>query len=1159
MIERAGDEGMRPEDESNLLLRDREARRKIRSELDKNFLVEAGAGSGKTMSLVERMVALVGSGRVMVENMAAVTFTRKAAAEMRGRFQIGLERAAAAETDPVVKNRLAAALARLEQCFIGTIHSFCSLLIRERPVEAGIDPDFEELDEAEDAFLREKYWHEFLDAIRIERPELLDRLDAAGLSAPDLKDGFELMSAFPEAGAVEGRESLPVTDGLAEQIDVVQARIVRLMSPDKPEKGFDPLQRLVRRLGWRLKNLDHGDVRILMESLALCEKDKQVVKNRWPSKEAAEEATAIFEAFRRDSVIPVLRAWREFRYNAALSVLLPALDYYASGRRKCSRLNFCDQLLVASRMLAANPEVRRFFKNRFRCILVDEFQDTDPIQAEILFYLTGSDENESDWTALVPEPGSLFLVGDPKQSIYRFRRADVDIYNLVKARMRAGGGEILELTANFRSVPGLLGKLNRIFDDRKVFPAEPDCYQAAFSPFIAIRKKSASPALPAGHLIRTTVPKVDRHSGERIAELDSKRIADFIAWALAGKMQVSGEGGRLEAAGPGDFLVLFRYKKHMEIYAAELERRGLPYEISGGEALAWSEEITEIRNLLSCLADPDNPVLAVAVLRGLFFGASDRDLLAFREAGGRFSAIRSEPAPAAAPLTVRRGIEALRRWYSWSLREPASVVLERIIEDSGLLVRLITSERGSTRSGNVLKLVEILRDFEARGLASFRASVAYLEERLDVCGAEEMSLTPGRGRAVRLMNLHKAKGLESPVVILANPKGIGEHGAKFHIARLGQRTAGKGSWSLRQPPGYFLLARKNGHAEEILAQPAGWEEKAAEETTYVRAEEKRLMYVAATRARDLLIVSSYEGDIGPLNAWGIIDDRIRRDDESLAVPELEFPTAVPALETVSAQSGLKPSEVAGRLAELNKKKGDILRASYFMETVTGLATSGVPRPVSPAGDNGLKWGSAVHMLLNIAGRDWRRGIFAEGELLVVARSVLAAVEMDPGRGQELAGFVRNILSSDFWRRAMNSSRALFEVPFAVNIGPADPHYDELTGRPGFFRSSGGEVLNTAAKAPFFLNGVIDLVFLEDGGWVVADYKSDKLEDPDGVRSKAEIRTELAAFYGPQVRLYSRYWEKINGAKVKEAGIYFVTSGEWIPLPFAKKPEKRRRS
>ena len=377
----------------------------------------------------------------------------------------------------------------LERSFIGTIHSFCARLLRERPVEAGIDPEFRELEEHEDSVLLEKSWDEYLAKARLENEAALRGLDEAGLNPSELESAFRTISEFPDVEAVPGRSEPPefgaVRGALEGLVDMASA----LVPKERPEKGRDALQSLFVRLFRRRRNIGFADGRRLMESVELFDKKLCVTKNRWGSKDDAARLLAAAESFQEKVARPALREWREFRHTKALAFLGPAIAFYAERRRAEARLNFQDQLMLAAKLLRDNPEVRGYFRERFHPVLVDEFQDTDPIQAEILFLLAGTDDAERDWTKLAPAPGSLFLVGDPKQSIYRFRRADIDIYNLVKDRIEASGGETLALSANFRSLRSIADWVNPIFDPGRggVFPACADAYQAGFMPLETVR------------------------------------------------------------------------------------------------------------------------------------------------------------------------------------------------------------------------------------------------------------------------------------------------------------------------------------------------------------------------------------------------------------------------------------------------------------------------------------------------------------------------------------------------------------------------------------------------------------------------------------------------------------------------------------------------
>ena len=1137
---------------------DEAARERIRTDLDTTFLVEAGAGSGKTKSLVDRMAALIASGRATIQTMAAVTFTRKAAAELRGRFQLALERSlrTRAASDPESEARLRAALRDLEQGFIGTIHSFCARLLRERPVECGVDPDFEELDDIENAIFREECWHDYLVLARLEADDVLRDLDDVGLSPEDLRDAFNTLSDYPEVVPAAGRAEPPDFAGIRAGLEALLDAAAGAVPDRRPEAGWDGLQSLVHRLEGRRGRLGFSDHRLLMESIELLDKSPRATKKCWPSKEAAEAFEATFQAFRDGVVSPALRDWREYRHAKGLAFLGPALKFFERSRRDRSRLNFEDQLLLAAELLRENPEVRRYFQARYRRVLVDEFQDTDPIQAEVLFYLTGTDAGEKDWTKLVPLPGSLFLVGDPKQSIYRFRRADIDIYNLVKDGIRRGGGKVLDLTANFRSLSGLARWMNPIF--QKSFPAAATPCQAAYAPLETVRPGCEGGACG---VFKVTVPKVARNKGEAIAGLDAERIAAFVAGACAGGLRVGEGPDGARPARPGDFLVLLRYRKYMGVYARALEARGVPYEVTGSDAFSDKEEIRALVNLLLALKDPDNRVVLIAVLKGLFFGASDQDLLDFRSAGGELAFTGKEAMAGATDGRVGRALLTLREWRAWTVKYPPSVVLEMILERSGLLNYLVTSEMGSSRAGVVLKLVEVVRSLEIDQAASFAAVADFLAEGAGLESVEEMSLTPGRPDAIRLMNLHKAKGLESPVVILANPLGQKEHEPDRHIIRAGERSPGSGPRApggLPAPLGYFQLRKRGQWTSRLLAEPAGWETMAEREAEYAAAEEDRLMYVAATRAGDVLVVSTYEDDLGGKRSWSILDDGLD------GVPELregDLPGGKdrrePARRRPPSTLATKPTDLQKGRREIQVRRGRASTAGYRVETVTSLAREDRSFPGHGAGGQGMAWGSAVHIMLNAAGRG-RLGARPDDEgkpvrdetLRLAARNALVASGLGVEDEERLTELVRGIIGSEFWARAMRAGRRLFEVPFSVKVVPDDPDHGSLTERPGLVATAGKRPVALAPGAPVFLTGAIDLAFLEEGGWVIADYKTDRI--PDGILAgggEASKRAfdELVDYYRPQVALYRRFWEKITGQRVKECGLYFTSLGTWVKL------------
>ncbi|MEW6173122.1 MAG: UvrD-helicase domain-containing protein, partial [Bacillota bacterium] len=815
-------------------LKDAAARRAIVEDLDTCILVEAGAGSGKTHSLVERMVSLITENKCAVEKIAAVTFTRKAAAELNGRFQLALEKALAAETDGTKKERLNRALKELDRCFLGTIHSFCAVLLRERPIEAGLDPDFVEMEELEDRLLREKVWEDYLIGLQAQNPQALEELNKIGVEARDLKGCFDTLSAYPEVEPVREPAPPPGLDTVREELDKL-LRLAQTMLPGGvPPKGWDDLQKMLRRaLQWRrIFDLDHDLT--LLRLLAALDKEGSITQNRWPNAENAKTMLAAFTAFRKDSLTPALRAWREHRHARLVDFVLPAVELYRRHRMERSRLNFQDLLMNTADLLRQNPEVRRCLQQRYSRLLVDEFQDTDPIQAEIMFYLTGRDVGEKDWRRLVPIPGSLFVVGDLKQAIYRFRRADIDTYNEVKRLIAGSGGKVLHLTTNFRSVHAVGEWVNPVF--KTLLPEDATPYQAAFAGMDTVRDSGGGTA--AG--IRTiSIPKFNRNNQDEIARADAGRIAGWIRRALDGGVKLSRtpeeiEEGFTEKPVPGDFMILLRYKDNMDLYARALEERRIPFCIAGGGGFSKSAETAELLKILRSLLDPGDPVRLAAVLRGGLFGLSDKQLWRFRQAGGRFSFLDDVP-DALSPEDRERfewAFASLRRFYEWTQSLPASAALENIVRELGVIPYALTGELGKSRAGHLIQCLEYAAAAERRGITSFSSLVDYLTILADSGVEEEINIAPWEKDAVRLMNLHKAKGLEAPVVFLANPGKNVKFGPAVHIQRSGDA-----------PRGYFVIEKRKEYASETLGQPLDWEELSAVEQRYQDAEEMRLLYV----------------------------------------------------------------------------------------------------------------------------------------------------------------------------------------------------------------------------------------------------------------------------------------------------------------------------
>jgi ATP-dependent helicase/nuclease subunit A len=1060
--------------------RDEPDRQAIRTDLDSNILVEAAAGTGKTTSLVDRMLALVREGKASVDRICAVTFTVKAAAQLKERFQVGLERAIPAETDPIRRDRLADALEGIDRGFIGTIHSFCARLLRERPVEAGVDPEFVELDETEDVLLREEAWERYKQTLFLESHPILAELGDNGMTIDLLREAFQCLASNPEVRpAVARRLPEPRFDREKELVLAFLAAAEKQIPPRAPEAKTDQLQKKLYS-ALRLKDiLDLDRTASLVSLLEKFQGHGKVVQRNWPNGAVAKRLEGEFEALATNVVAPALGRWREFLYPVVIEAVEPAVGTFRRLRRERGALDFADLLLFARDLLRNHPAVRREFRKRFTPILVDEFQDTDPIQAEVLLYLTGRDV-EKNWWRLEPEPGSLFVVGDPKQSIYRFRRADIETYDRVRERIVASGGRVLKLTTNFRSCPEVCDWVNETFS--KIFPPAASREQAADAPLVPDRPNAG------GFSGAVRLDVAAGKTRESVAAVDAVRIASWIRAAIDAKVEIPSAGSR--AAEPGDFLILFRYKKLMDLYARELELRGVPYEIAGGGAFSESEDLHDLLPLLETIVDPDDPVSLAATLRGPLFGVDDDALYRFHRTGGRFH-LFALPPPGSDPR-ILRALEVLRESFDLSRRLPPAAALARIARNLGVIAHGGAGELGGTRAGNLLKAVSIARMLSSEG-ESFAAIVRHLRQLGTASDTEEMSVRPGAVRTVRLMTLHRAKGLEAPIVFLAEPGGEWDAPIDFCIARE------------TEPPEAWLRVLRPDRGErpttEEVARPVGWSEREDAERRFQDAENDRLLYVAATRAADLLVVSSGPND--KRSPWAKLATEIDRPLPVL--PERSRP------ESPEASAPDLSRELADFHRHGEARRSSSAADSYRIVQVTKLTHDAAETtPFRARTGRGMSWGRVIHRLLEEAMKD------PSIDLPLLAANLLSE-ERRPAADRDAAvDLARAVIGSPLWQRALAARRRFTEVPFAL-------------------AAPSGELGLAGGPAETILQGAIDLAFEEESGWTIVDYKSDTV---------AGNLDELVSFYSPQIELYRRYWEKLTGKPTK-AGLFFVQTGDEV--------------
>ena len=1120
-------------------LPDAAARERIRTDLTTNLLVEAGAGAGKTTEMVRRMVALVRTGTAEVHQLAAVTFTRKAAAELRERFQTALERelrGALDGGDEATVARIDTALREIDRAFLGTIHAFCARLLRERPLDAGLDPAFRETLGAEEVRLRREFWNLHLERLAAEGDPMLAELRDVGLAPYQLERLFEELVGQPDVEYPAQVAERPDATFIRRRVEELMDRAVTYMPADEPRDGWDRLQTALRMLrfhrfvlGWK------RDARFFDILAELRPSSFSATKKRWSNGDAAKELEREFAALFEDggAVNALLRQWWAYRYPVALSFARSVAEAYERERVRAGTLNFQDLLMFAARLLRDSPPARRELSDRYRFLLVDEFQDTDPIQAEVLFLLASDEELDifehtpdvhvpsewrppfASWRHLTPRSGALFVVGDPKQSIYRFRRADMMLYQQVKRRFeqwgeRDGRGGVVELTANFRSRKPIEVFVNSMFEER--FPAESTDVQARFAPMRVV--PTAPDAVSAGvrwyeldDPVNSRVPQLARQDSDRVATYIAERVA-------AGKRRA------------GDFLLLTPNTKWLAKYASALEQRNIPVQVTGaGVGGPDSIELQELRLLLRALADPGDATLVVAVLVGLFFGLDYEQLVqhALKWAPEGSARVRvpfsfTNPWDDAA-TDVERALARLNRYWLETRQQPADIAINGIVQDLGILPFAAAGDLGESRAGALLFALDAVRAAANAGDSSLSGALATLDAALDE-DESEAPLEPGRSDVVRVMNLHKAKGLEAPVVILAMPFGDWSPPPTSRVVRdeTGRAT------------GYATVTERKGQNQVItLAQPTDWDEHAAEEMRFARAEDERLLYVAATRAAQELIISSAANPNSP-SPWRSFHEWLRRNAEQIVLPQPgritreRLDTSAEAMQDAMRAADERRAlhaRATYRVAAVTERKGEV---ALDAEAESGEAAPDAlaQRAAGFFRARGTEWGSAVHDALQAAARG------LEGDRLRSAvRNILIGYDRpvdahgEPAEVDELIGMIEAVRASDLWQRANLARHMLVEVPFAVRFDATE--YARLTGA--------GDP--DAARFEI-VDGRIDLIFQEEDGWVLVDYKSDAAGE--------RIPADLMRRYRGQLAIYATAWERLTGEPVKERTLLFTATG-----------------
>lgn len=1043
---------------------DREHRDRARLTLESSVFVEAGAGTGKTTLLTDRILFLVLAGETpaRVEEVVALTFTEKAAGEIKVRLSERLaelaahlsgtpsERAArtmdelarhfkTGEAEALARAR--AALEDLDKAPIGTIHGFCSQILRLYPVEAGVDPAFRvDADERAMKDLFASEWARWLDTELGERPpRRADWLEALSeCSLDDLEAlAWSLCSERVDPDAAGGADprSGAALRALAAEADAIRFAKTR---PKGTSKIMEALEEAAKRL------TAAADAAESPEPPLSAHEPPALRKSSWPK--AWEEDAAGAEAYARlCAVAKAVSPRGEAAARLAARLLRPFATRF---RLEFSRRGWIsnDGLLHRARALlrdAARP--REELKRRYRTLLIDEFQDTDPVQGELLLYLSEAPGRAArSWKEVVPAPGRIFIVGDPKQSIYRFRGADIFAYEGFLGRLTAADALACDLTANFRSVPGLIESVNGVFSSVMKHEAG---VQPGYKGILAA--KEALSAEPCVRIMAVSEPDGG------LAPASHRTEALWIARRIL-------EEGRAFK----DYAVLMRASTVLPYLLDAFKSHGIPYAVEIERDFYEAAEIGDLLNLLSAIDDPEDRVAIAGLLRSPLAALSDDSLLSLARAGALD--YRRDPAPKVLPEAERRAaarlFEALRSLRARAGRAPLGELVSAALSETRLPELAARAYHGQQTVSNLLKLQRKAAEAsEARGatLKGFIAEV--LEASEETRGEGESPLADEHLDAVRVMTMHKSKGLEFPVVFAMSlsspPKGD-------------RRTPLRSDWRTGS------ISLRVGGAASSAAVLAEVREK------YMEARESvRVLYVAMTRARETLyLVGRQAAGAGSLSAHLEAAGAWPGDGGAAMFPivfvesgKLPEPAAAPVPAGGSSADARATAEAwAARPALRAAAREPRARAA------TGYLAEARKRPAPPDEPAGSAAGAEVGQLCHLVLQAW--DFRAKGDAAAACARARSLLERrSPGARwaeaqKEAASVLEGFLSSAAARELASAEILAREAPFAYGEGST------------------------------VVRGAVDLVYRLNGRLVVADFKSERVEE----KSAAKVRAKYAA-------------------------------------------------
>ena len=1177
----------------NLLEQDRINRERLsKHDFDKNFLVSAGAGAGKTYLTVERAFKMLCDQQLGLSpsEIVLITFTRKAATEMKTRMNKWIRDALEAEERPGCKAMLQRLLNALPEMQISTIHSFCQRVLNDYPLESGVGfaPQYDSEEGGPDS-RSERFFNEAWQSGKC--PESLN----AGISQKIALGAFNQMIAhmnvqpqFIDSSTDDGKALFDKTMAESKRLIRMFAETVGNADPSlfhytienairaKETASDGVVIAAARRIatkgaaarGWMGKTARKGADSARKDLMALLSGEDSE-EETLPAFEALfESAKSAGSSSRRDFMLSHLNLLPEaYRIAVEVAELLPedeALEELAenidvvlhgivSGEiwklckdyveycRKNHIISLNDMLLLTAKLVRECPQVRAKLHEKYRTFFVDEYQDTDPIQTDILFAIT-ADQYDPDWHKCKPRPGSLFLVGDSKQGIYRFRGADISLWQEAEDVMKATGGEIIYLYKNFRSTTEICDAVTKVFGPSGPLAMCKTPYQAEYSEMVSHR--GHGPEAVLHHLITCE----DEDQGHRMA---AEQIAQMI--------QDRVESGQNKYE---DFLLLSFFRERQLAYADELRKREIPVKFDGALPMDTYLPIQLLNLRVQAVCHPFDESLSFRVLSecggitpeewdlfrmNLKLLPEETELQRFRDSRALMSHV--EELRELLPDTdmnqrVLNALAMLNRDRQLSRdREPCTFLEELVERSDGLFVLPYDADEFQNQYAALLQTIDSIRDMNPQQFVE-------MADLLKASAESEMDRMPSvraDNNFVRLMNLHKAKGLQGKIVIFL-PRRVSAPKADSNVQRVGTDTLG-----------WFEITDKDSFTAPKY-DPPEWEDRKTEEVEFLKAERIRLKYVALTRAEDEAHIFSLSVEAAgkkakTIKAWEGFD-AVGDEAPEIIIPDAEndgAAAAVSAERLVNAEAVMNmQQQMSDKIVQLRTKYYKRITPSDADQRNLSIAQADVEdqkdsRLQKPDGiPSGMLWGSIIHRaaeLIVCAGTFTDESVQESCEQAV--REQIQSELLNKKQRKELAlpteavtieaiqvDLIKKAASNmkfmtdpdSSFRKLIKGAKLYPEIPFTISARKDQGElYDKLK-----------EIVNVQGEDRIEVTGKIDLALEdEDGTWRILDYKTDHMLPVDN-GSKEAFHERLEQQYGNQLEIYKTVLQHLTGKPVKEA-------------------------